>query len=393
MSTAQDVMTNLLGLADIRVDGARPWDIQVHDPRFFSRVLASGTLGFGESYMDGWWDCDALDEMCCRAIRAGLEKRFAFRLPNVWAFLSAVLANQQTPARSRKVGRVHYDLSNEFFETMLDPNMQYSCALFAEGDDLTSAQLRKLGWICERLRLRPGLRLLDIGCGWGGLARYAARQHGCHVLGITISREQFRYAQRWSRGLDVEIQLRDYREVTGQFDRIVSVGMVEHVGYKNYRAYMQAAARLLGKNGLFLCQGICGNLSRVHTDPWIERYIFPNSMLPSLARLTHAAEGVFIVEDVKNIGPNYDPTLLAWEQNFRRAWPSFANRYGQRFRRMWRFYLLSCAGAFRARSLQVFSILFSKEGACNVSDIREQRGAASSRAAVLEPSTILSTHV
>ena len=363
-------MINLLALADIRINPERfrNWDIQVHEPRFFSRVLASGTLGFGESYMDGWWDCDALDEMCCRAIRAGLEKRFTSRLPNLWALLTALLANQQTLRRSRKVGRVHYDLSNDFFEAMLDPNMQYSCALFAEGDDLASAQLRKLDWICERLRLRPGVRLLDIGCGWGGLARYAAQNYGCQVVGITISQEQFRYAQRSCRGLDVEIQLRDYREIiTEQFDRVVSVGMVEHVGYKNYRTYMRAAARSLGKNGLFLCQGICGQLSRVHADPWIERYIFPNSMLPSLARLTRAAEGVFIIEDVKNIGPNYDPTLLAWEENFRRAWPRFADRYGERFRRMWQFYLLSCAGAFRARSLHVFSILFSKEGSAKTS--------------------------
>jgi cyclopropane-fatty-acyl-phospholipid synthase len=383
-------MTNLLALAGIRIDGARPWDIQVHDRHFFSRVLASGTLGFGESYMDGWWDCDALDEMCCRAIGAGLEKRFVVRLPNVWALLTALLVNQQTARRSRKVGRVHYDLSNDFFEAMLDPNMQYSCALFADGDDLASAQLRKLDWICKRLRLQPGLRLLDIGCGWGGLARHAARHYGCQVVGITISREQFAYAQRWCRGFDVEIQLRDYREVTERFDRVVSVGMVEHVGYKNYRAYMRAAARSLGQDGLFLCQGICGNFSRFHTDPWINRYIFPNSVLPSLASLTRAAEGIFIVEDISNIGPNYDPTLLAWEENFRRAWPRFADRYSERFRRMWRFYLLSCAGAFRARSLQVFSILFSKEATHIGSSVRDQRQAASSsRMAVLELNALL----
>src|SRR6266481_5951221 len=355
MSRAQNLLSDCLAVAGIHVNGTRPWDIAVHDDRFFGRVLAFGTLGLGESYMDGWWDCEALDEMCCRAIRARLDRRFAFRLPNVWAVVSALFVNQQTIRQSRKVGRVHYDLSNDFFEAMLDPNMQYSCALFAEGDDLASAQLRKLDWICERLRLRPGLRLLDIGCGWGGLARYAARQYGCQVVGITISREQFRYAQRWCRGSDVEIQLRDCREVTGQFDRAVSVGMVEVVGDKNYRAYMRVAARSLGEDGLFVCEGICGNVSRVHVDPWIERYIFPNSMLPSLAGLARAAEGIFIVEDVKNIGPNYDPTLLAWEGNFRRAWPRFADRYGERFRRMWRFYLLSCAGAFRARSLQVFS--------------------------------------
>ena len=380
-------MTNLLALADIRINGTRPWDIQVHDRRFFSRVLASGTLGFGESYMDGWWDCEALDEMCCRAIGAGLEKRFVFRLPNVWALLSALLVNQQTPRRSRKVGRVHYDLSNDFFEVMLDPNMQYSCALFGEGDDLGSAQLRKLDWICKRLRLQPGLRLLDIGCGWGGLARYAASHYGCQVVGITISREQFVYAQRWCRGLDVEIQLRDYRDVTERFDRVVSVGMVEHVARKNYRIFLRAAARSLGEDGLFLCQGICGNVLRFHADPWIQRYIFPNSVLPSVASLARAAEGIFIVEDVKNIGPNYDPTLLAWEENFRRAWPRFADRYSERFRRMWRFYLLSCAGAFRARSLQVYSILFSKEPAVIGSGVRNEKQAVSlSSTAVHEPS-------
>src|SRR4029077_19863078 len=248
MSRAQNVLTKLLAVADIQIDGPRPGDIPVHraplyHPRprgimvhpapFFGPVLVSGTLGFGESYMDGWWDCEALDEMCCRANQARLDRRFAFRWPKLWALFTALIVNQQTVRRSRKVGRLHYDLSNEFFEAMLDPNMQYSCALFSEGDDLASAQLRKLDWICERLGLRPGLRLLDIGCGWGGLARHAARQYGCQVVGITISQEQVDYAQRWCRGLDVEIQLRDYREVTGQFDRVVSVGMVEHVGYKN----------------------------------------------------------------------------------------------------------------------------------------------------------------
>ncbi len=371
MSRAQKVLTNLLAVADIAVDGTRPWDIQVHDARFFGRVLASGTLGVGESYMDGWWDCEALDEMCCRAIRAGLDRRFAFSLPNIWAWLTAVVVNQQTVRRSRKVGRVHYDLSNDFFEAMLDPNMQYSCALFENGDDLATAQLRKLDWICQRLRLQPGLRLLDIGCGWGGLARYAARQHGCQVVGITISKEQFDYAKHWCRGLDIEIQLRDYREkIAGKFDRVVSVGMVEHVGHKNYRTYFRSAADSLGGDGLFLCQGICNNASHLYTDPWIKRYIFPNSLLPSAAWLTRAAEGLFVVEDIRNIGLNYDPTLLAWNKNFERAWPRFADRYGERFRRMWRFYLLSCAGAFRARSLQVYSMLFSKQDNLYPTDVR-----------------------
>jgi cyclopropane-fatty-acyl-phospholipid synthase len=379
MSRAQSLLSGLLALADIQVNGTRPWDIVVHDERFFSRVLANGTLGFGESYMDAWWDCEALDEMSCRAIRARLDRRFAFRLPNLWTFVTALLINQQTLRRSKKVGRVHYDLSNDFFEAMLDPNMQYSCALFDEDDDLALAQLRKLEWICQRLRLRPGLRLLDVGCGWGGLARYAARNYGCQVVGITISREQFDYAQRWCSGLDIEIQLRDYREtISGRFDRIVSVGMIEHVGRKNYRTYFRKADRLLQDDGFFLCQGIGANSSRVGGDPWIERYIFPNSMLPSAAQLIRAAEGLFILEDLKNIGPNYDRTLLAWQENFRYNWPRFADRYGERFRRMWRFYLLTCAGAFRARSLQMFSLLFSKENSAVSKDVRDQKQAASS---------------
>ncbi|HYY13554.1 MAG TPA: cyclopropane fatty acyl phospholipid synthase [Chthoniobacterales bacterium] len=363
MSRAESVITGLLKKADIGTNGDRPWDIRVHDPRFFQRVLASGTLGFGESYMDGWWDCDALDEMCCRAIRARLDRHFMFSLPNLWALLSASLLNQQTRRRAKKVGQVHYDLSNDFFESMLDPNMQYSCALFEEGDDLAAAQRRKLDWICERLRLHPGLRLLDIGCGWGGLARYAARHYDCQVVGVTISREQFHYARNWCRGLDVDIQLRDYRDVSRTFDRIVSVGMVEHVGQKNYRTYMNTARRLLADDGVFLCQGICANQSHLGGDPWIKRYIFPNSILPSLARLVRAAEDSFVIDDIQNIGTNYDPTLLAWEANVRSAWPRFADRYGERFRRMWRFYLLSCAGAFRARNLQVFSIRLLTEDA------------------------------
>jgi cyclopropane-fatty-acyl-phospholipid synthase len=219
------------------------------------------------------------------------------------------------------------------------------------------------------------LRLLDIGCGWGGLAKYAAEHYGCSVVGLTISREQQLFAERWRRGLDVQIQLCDYRRVRGAFDRAVSVGMVEHVGFKNYRAYLQAVARSLGKEGRFVCQGICNSVSNFQLDPWMRRYIFPNSVLPSLSRLTKAAEGLFIVEEVLNIGPHYDPTLMAWEENFRRAWPRFAERYDERFRRMWRFYLLSCAGAFRARSMQVYSILFSKEGSSSVAQPASARWA------------------
>jgi cyclopropane-fatty-acyl-phospholipid synthase len=360
MAAAREVVEQLLRTADIEIDGPDPWDIEVHDERLFARVLAGGTLGFGEAYMDGWWDCEALDEMCSRAISARLDERFTYSPRNLLAFAISLLTNRQSRRRARRVGEVHYDLGNDFFRAMLDPWMQYSSAFFLEGDDLATAQRRKLEMVCQRLDLHPGMRLLDVGCGWGGLAKYAAQNYGCSVTGLTISREQQQFAASWCDGLEVEIQLRDYRQIRGRFDCAVSVGMVEHVGFKNYRTYLRAIADSLGKDGLFLCQGICNPISGWQLDPWIRRYIFPNSILPSLARLTKAAEGLFLVQEVVNLGPHYDPTLLAWEENFRRAWPRFAAHYDPRFRRMWRFYLLSCAGAFRARSLQVYGILFAK---------------------------------
>ena len=378
MAAAREIVEHLLRGADIRINGARPWDLQVHDERFFARVLSGGTLGFGEAYMDGWWDCEALDEMCCRAIRARLDERFTYSLRNLFALATSFLINRQSRRRSRLVGETHYDLGNEFFQAMLDPWMQYSCAVFREGDDLAAAQHRKLEMICQRLQLRPGHRLLDVGCGWGGLAKYAAENYGCSVVGLTISREQQQFAERWCEGLDVQIQLRDYRAAEGDFDRVVSIGMVEHVGFKNYGTYLRAIAGSLGKEGRFLCQGICNPVSHWQLDPWIRRYIFPNSLLPSLARLAKAAEGFFVVEEVRNFGPHYDPTLMAWEENFRRAWPRFAEQYDERFYRMWRFYLLSCAGAFRARSLQVYSILFAREGS-PARDSRLPPGAQDSR--------------
>lgn len=360
MAAAREAVENLFRAADIQINGARVWDIQVHDERFFPRLLAGGTLGFGESYMDGWWDCEALDKMCCRAIAARLEERFAHSLRNLRTLAISLVLNRQTQRRSRRVGETHYNLGNDFFQAMLDPWMQYSCALYAEGDDLAAAQRRKLEMICQTLQLRPGLRLLDIGCGWGGLAKYAAEHYGCSVVGLTISSEQQQFAVEWCRGLDVEIQLCDYRRVRGTFDRAVSIGMVEHVGFKNYRTYLRTVEASLGKEGCFLCHGICNPVSNFQLDPWIRRYVFPNSILPSPSRLTKAAEGLFLVEKVLNLGPHYDPTLIAWEENFRGAWPQFSGRYDERFRRMWRFYLLSCAGAFRARSMQVYSILFNK---------------------------------
>jgi cyclopropane-fatty-acyl-phospholipid synthase len=359
---AQATLQDLFASADIQLQGGRPWDIRVNDTRFFRAVLAGGTLGFGESYMDGWWDCNALDEMCCRAIRARLEERVPVNLHTAVAIASSFLFNLQTRRRSRLVGKRHYDVGNDLFESMLDPSMQYSCAWFRDTDDLGQAQTEKMDLLCRKLGLEKGMSLLDIGCGWGGLAKHAAEHYGCRVVGITISEEQRRYGAEASRGLPVEIRLQDYREISEKFDRVVSVGMLEHVGPKSYRDYMKKVFQTLRQGGVFVCQAIAANQSSLYPDPWVARYIFPNSMLPSAAQVTKAAEKLLVLEDVQNLGADYEKTLKAWESNFRRSWDRFESRYGERFYRMWRFYLLSCAGAFRARSLQLFQFVFSKGG-------------------------------
>jgi len=352
----------ILQAADIRINGARPWDLQIHNEQFFPRVLAGGSLGFGESYMDGWWDCDAMDEMFYRAIRNRLVEKVRLSPGTLLTMCLSYALNLQTKRRAREVGRKHYDLGNDFFQAMLDPAMQYSCGYFKDTTELNIAQEKKMDLICRKLGLKPGMRLLDIGCGWGGLARFAATHYGCEVVGITISQQQFEFARSTCKDLPIEIRLQDYRDLSETFDRAVSVGMVEHVGYKNFQAYMQTVARCLVEEGLFLCHTIGDTVSKKHCDRWIGRYIFPNSMLPSVSQISRAAEKFFVLEDVHNFGAYYDKTLLAWEKNFQAHWARFEERYGERFHRMWRFYLLSCAAAFRARSIELYQFVFSKHG-------------------------------
>ncbi|PWU10272.1 MAG: cyclopropane-fatty-acyl-phospholipid synthase [Verrucomicrobia bacterium] len=359
---AKNEVISLFANADVIVNGKRPWDPQVHDDRFYARLLADGTLGFGESYTEGWWDCEALDELCFRVLRARLSERVGFNKHVLIATVTSICLNLQNKRGARLVGKTHYDLGNDFFEAMLDPAMQYSCAYFLKSSGLSDAQKAKMDLICRKLGLKPGMRLLDIGCGWGGLARYAAQYHGCEVVGITISSQQQQYAQKWCQGLPIEIRLQDYRDISEKFDRAVSVGMMEHVGHKNYRCYLDAVNRCLHENGLFLCHTICSNRSSMSPNPWLTRYIFPNSMLPSVSQITKAAEGLFVLEDAHNFGSSYDQTLLAWEGNFRKSWARFQGSYGERFYRMWRYYLLSCAGAFRARHVQLLQFVFSKHG-------------------------------
>jgi cyclopropane-fatty-acyl-phospholipid synthase len=366
-SRALDVLERLLAQADVKLNGERPWDIRVHDPRTAGRVLAQGSLGLGESYMEGWWDCEALDEFFCRLLRARLDERVS--PTTVWHSLRARLFNLQSVRRAWQVGKAHYDLGNDFFAAMLDSRMTYTCGYWARATNLEDAQAAKLDLVCRKLGLRPGMRLLDIGCGWGSLMKFAARHYGVSCEGLTISRQQAAHIRRNREGLPIEAHLADYRTFNPEgretFDRLASVGMFEHVGRRNHGSYFDMAARSLDAGGLFLLHTIGKNRRTAGTDPWIDRYIFPNGELPSLGEIADRSEARFVIEDVHNFGADYDRTLTAWHARFDAAWPRFAPALGERFRRMWRYYLLACAGTFRARTTQLWQVVLSPGGVPN----------------------------
>ena len=359
------VLSELLARADVRFNGTRPWDMRVNDARLYRRLLTQWSLGAGEAYVDGDWDCERLDMLFDRLLRADLDRTApgAARLRLLLESLRQRLFNRQTVARAHQVGERHYDVGNDVFEAMLDSRMIYSCAYWGQARDLEQAQLDKLEMICRKLALQPGETLLDIGCGWGGLARFAAEHFGVRVTGITISKAQLAVATARCEGWPVTLRLQDYRSLEcpedRRFDKIVSVGMFEHVGLKNYGVYFDTARRLLAPDGLFLLHTIGVDRRAPHTDPWIERYIFPNGKLPSAQELAGALEGRFIVEDWHNFGPDYDRTLMCWAERFDAAWARLSAGYDEGFRRMFRYYLLSCAGFFRSRQGQLWQLVLS----------------------------------
>lgn len=371
MSALRSRVEKLLSLADVNVGGNRPWDLQVEDERFFARVMVEGSLGLGESYMDGWWRAASLDGLLCRLIMADLDRK----VRGVSAWLDGVrayLTNLQSRRRSFVVGEQHYDLGNDLYRAMLGKRLVYSCGYWRDRDgarlhDLDLAQEAKLDLVCRKLGLKPGMRVLDVGCGWGEALKFAAQRYGISGVGVTISREQADYARGLCAGLPIEIRLQDYRELGAgaddeRFDAILSLGMFEHVGVKNYRTYFEMVRRSLSDSGLFLLHTIGTNLSVNVTDPWIARYIFPNSMLPSAAQIAQSCEGQFVMEDWHNFGADYELTLQAWLDNVERAWPQLPARYDERFRRMWRFYLSASMASFRSRHAQLWQLVLSPRG-------------------------------
>lgn len=361
-TSAYSVFESLLAKADIEINGSRSWDLQLHNPRFIPRLITQGNLALGEAYMAGDWDARRLDEFFFRILRHGVNREISPRQAVIDA-LRARLFNLQSLSRAFQVGRRHYDLGNEIYECMLDSRLTYTCGYWKTAANLEQAQIDKLDLVCKKMQLRPGMKVLDIGCGWGSFMAYAAEHYGVDCVGVTVSQEQADWARKRYASLPLEFRLQDYRLVEGQFDRVISLGMFEHVGRKNHRQFMAVARRCMKDNGLLLLHTIGKNRRQSAPDAWIDRYIFPNGDLPSVGQIGDAADNMFVSEDMHNFGADYDKTLMAWHRNFELAWPEkLADKFDTRFYRMWRYYLLSCAGAFRARDIQLWQWVFSPSG-------------------------------
>lgn len=353
---------SVLEEAGITINGPHAWDPQIHSSRGLRRIVFGGTLGAGESYVDGDWDCTSLDQLSARLFGSGANERWEALSGFSLRRLAGSLINLQSRAFARRNVKAHYDIGNELYQAMLGPSMAYSCGYWQQAKSLDEAQHAKHELICRKLGFRKGMTVLDIGCGWGGFAKYAAERYSVSVLGVTLSPAQAKLAEARCEGLPIEIRLEDYRDVRGSFDRIVSIGMFEHVGVRNYREYFESVHRNLAQDGLFLLHTIGCQHSVKKFDRWMNRYIFPNAMVPLGSQIERKSENLFVMEDWHNFGADYDKTLMAWHANFASVWPVFQEIYGKRFGRKWNYYLLTCAGAFRARHNQLWQIVFSQHG-------------------------------
>jgi cyclopropane-fatty-acyl-phospholipid synthase len=359
-SSSERLVRRLLEKAGIDVDGGAPHDIIVHDRRVYARVLRDGSLGLGEAYVEGWWDSQAVDETLTRILRARLADWAGTSWLQTASVLSTKIVNLQSRRRAPQVAEQHYDIGNDLYRAMLDRRLVYTCAYWNGAQDLEEAQEAKLDLVCRKLGLDAGMRLLDLGCGFGGLARYAAEKYGARVTGLTLSKRQVDLGRELCAGLPVELRLQDYRDASGTYDRVVSVGILEHVGPRNYRTYMKVVDRCLAPGGISLFHTIVNPRSQTVGDPWITRYVFPNSSLASIAQLARAMEGLFLLDDLHAFGDDYDCTLMAWYRNLVRAWPQLKATYCERFYRIWTYYLLMSAAVFRTRQAQLVQAVISR---------------------------------
>jgi cyclopropane-fatty-acyl-phospholipid synthase len=365
MSPLERFAKRILEGTGVAIDGPNPWDIRVNDPRFYRAIFFRQALGAGESYMKGWWDCDQLDEAVFRLIRSGADRGLRHRWLRPLSYLANLILNRQ---HSRKELQHPYEDRTDLLDCMLGETKAYSGAYWRDAETLDQAQRNKFDLICRKLELGPQHHVLDIGCGYGGFARFAAERYGCRVTGVNTSLEQVAYAKRWCESLPVEVIHGDFRDPDVynpddiRYDRVVSVGQFEHVGPKNYRAYFELVRKQLQDDGLFLLQTVGKNESTNSFDPWFDKYVLPDIILPSLQHLTRAMEGILVIEDLHNFGADYDKTARAFHRNCEANWSKLGKKYDETFRRMWTYYLLAGAGTFRARDMQLWQIVTSKQG-------------------------------
>lgn len=358
----ETVLRNLLASAGITINGNKPYDIQVNNSNFYSRVLAESALGLGESYMDGWWECEAIDQLIDKLLRGDLEYAVKGNWKIALHLFRAKYLNLQKVSRSFQVGQQHYDISNKLYTAMLDKRLNYTCGYWKNADNLDDAQEAKLDLVCRKIGLEPGMKVLELGCGFGAFAGFAAEKYGVSVTGVTVSKRQAEYGNERYKDLPVELKLMDYRDVEGKYDRVISIGIMEHIGYKNYETYMKVVNKTLKDGGISFFHTIGRNDSATTVNAWMGKYIFPNGVLPSIEQLAKAVDQHFVIEDLHNFGPDYDRTLMCWYDNFENAWDDLKSDFDERFRRMWHYYLLSAAGGFRARQTQLWQFVITRIG-------------------------------
>lgn len=362
MKKNKEIIETLLTSAGITINGNSPFDIKVNNEKFYDRVLKQGSLGLGESYMDGWWDCDNLDQFFHKVLSADLDKQIKSNWKLAFNIMWNYMLNPGKKSKAFEVGQKHYDIGNDLYKIMLDKRLVYTCAYWKNANTLDEAQEAKFDLVCKKIGLKEKQTILDIGSGWGSFMSYAAEKYGVNAVGVTVSKEQKILADSLYSNFSIKTELKDYRDIKEKFDHIVSLGMFEHVGIKNYKTYMKVANNALKDDGLFLLHTIGSNVSKNSVDAWINKYIFPNGILPSIKQIAKSVEGLFVIEDLHNFGADYDKTLMSWYHNFNKGWDSIKSNYDERFYRMWKYYLLSCAGSFRARNIQLWQIVLSKKG-------------------------------
>jgi len=358
----ESFVNGLLDEVGVRINGPNPWDPQVHDTETWTRLFAQGSLGFGEAYMDGLWDCADLAEFFNRVVGARLQSRIPVTINLVWQIVQAKYLNMQTKARAQRVAQMHYN-ETDAYRASLDDRMTGSCGYWTEGvETVDQSQEAKLDLICRKVGLKKGETVWDIGCGWGAFMGFAAEKYGASCVGVTVSPDQAAYGRERYKDLDVTFQVKDYRDFDGKADKIVSMGMFEHVGHKNFKTYFKKARSVIKDDGLFCLHTIGSSETQPTIDAWLDKYIFPGGVIPSLQQIGGALEGLWDVVDLHNIGPHYDKTLVAWNENFQNKWPEPNTEHGRRFKRMWEYYLLCCAGGFRARAIHVWQFVLSPAG-------------------------------